>query len=161
MIPSYTPTLSAMLSASQSIGPLKVMTVIQPHTPGQRSLPFTRDESKNIKKYVPSESWTEIGSSEHPTSIDDVLFHLKTVSIAHFACHGEQDLKSPLDSALLLSDGRLKMSRLMEEPLFNAHLAFLSACQTATGASEVPDEAIHLAATMLYAGFRGVVGTMW
>ncbi|KAJ7090527.1 hypothetical protein C8R44DRAFT_648274 [Mycena epipterygia] len=29
------------------------------------------------------------------------------------------------------------------------------------GNEKVPDEAIHLAGTMLFAGFRGVVGTMW
>ena len=43
-------------------------------------------------------------------------------------------------------------------------LAFLSACETAKGDSKTPDEAIHLAATLLFqlfAGFRGVVATMW
>ncbi|KAJ7226876.1 hypothetical protein GGX14DRAFT_348119 [Mycena pura] len=33
--------------------------------------------------------------------------------------------------------------------------------RTAKGDEKVPDEAIHLAATMLFTGFRGVVGTMW
>ncbi|KAJ7123558.1 hypothetical protein C8R44DRAFT_784007, partial [Mycena epipterygia] len=40
-------------------------------------------------------------------------------------------------------------------------LAFLSACETAKGDDTVPDEAMHLAATLLFAGFRGVVATMW
>jgi CHAT domain-containing protein len=40
-------------------------------------------------------------------------------------------------------------------------MAFLSACQTATGDEKVPDEAVHLAAGMLAAGYRGVIATMW
>ncbi|KAG8796567.1 hypothetical protein FRC12_019074 [Ceratobasidium sp. 428] len=43
----------------------------------------------------------------------------------------------------------------------NAHLAFLSACQTATGDMVLSDEAIHLAAGMLMAGYRTVIATMW
>jgi CHAT domain-containing protein len=40
-------------------------------------------------------------------------------------------------------------------------LAFLSACQTATGDESLSDEAVHLAAGMLSAGYRGVLATMW
>lgn len=43
----------------------------------------------------------------------------------------------------------------------SAEIAFLSACQTATGDAERPEEAIHLSAGMLMAGFRTVFATMW
>jgi len=43
----------------------------------------------------------------------------------------------------------------------NASLAFLSACQTAMGDENLPDKAFHLAAALLFAGFRGTVATMW
>ena len=43
----------------------------------------------------------------------------------------------------------------------NAKLAFLSACETATGDEYQPDESIHLAAGMLVAGFGNVIATMW
>lgn len=49
----------------------------------------------------------------------------------------------------------------MKTPMPNAELAFLCACETAKGDSNVPDEALHVAATMIFAGFRGAVGTMW
>ena len=49
----------------------------------------------------------------------------------------------------------------MQQNLKNADLAFLSACQTCTGAETLPDEAVHLAAGMLAAGYRRVVATMW
>jgi CHAT domain-containing protein len=49
----------------------------------------------------------------------------------------------------------------MELDLKHAHLAFLSACETAKGDRAQPDQAIHLAATMLFVGFRSIIGTMW
>ena len=49
----------------------------------------------------------------------------------------------------------------MQQPLHNASLAVLSACMTAMGDENLPDEVIHLAATLLFAGFPGVVATMW
>ena len=58
-------------------------------------------------------------------------------------------------------DGLLTVSQIMQKPLVNTSLAFLSACETAVGDKNVPDESIHIAAAMLFAGFRGVVGTMW
>jgi CHAT domain-containing protein len=95
--------------------------------------------------------------------------HLRESAIVHFACHGIQDLKHPLDSGLILTDGRLKVSEIMRRPenekasnvKNTMSLAFLSACETAKGDDTVPDEAMHLAATLLFAGFRGVVATMW
>jgi CHAT domain-containing protein len=84
----------------------------------------------------------------------------QSAHILHLACHGEQ-ADSPLDSAFLLSDGRLTIQDLMSIRLPNAVLAFLSACQTARGSEHLPDQAVHLAAAMLFCGFRSVVGTMW
>ncbi|KAJ3530303.1 hypothetical protein NMY22_g8630 [Coprinellus aureogranulatus] len=40
-------------------------------------------------------------------------------------------------------------------------LAFLSACKTSVGEEKLPDEAVHLAAGMLAAGYRRVIATMW
>ena len=40
-------------------------------------------------------------------------------------------------------------------------LAFLSACQTATGDKNLSNEAIHVVAGMLFAGYSGVIGMMW
>ena len=42
-----------------------------------------------------------------------------------------------------------------------ARLIFLSACQTAMGDEDLPDESLHLAATMLFTGFHGAIATMW
>ncbi|KAG1823405.1 CHAT domain-containing protein, partial [Suillus subaureus] len=39
--------------------------------------------------------------------------------------------------------------------------AFLSACHTAVGDEETPDEVIHLAAGLQFSGFKSVIGTLW
>jgi CHAT domain-containing protein len=60
-----------------------------------------------------------------------------------------------------MHDGMIRVGDLIRLQLPKAHLAFLSACETAQGDMERPDEALHLAATLLYAGFNSIVGTMW
>jgi CHAT domain-containing protein len=81
--------------------------------------------------------------------------------ILHLACHGIQDYLKPTDSAFMLHDGPLLLSTLMTKTTDGGDLAFLSACQTATGNEKLPDEAVHLAASMLSVGFKAVIGTMW
>jgi CHAT domain-containing protein len=49
----------------------------------------------------------------------------------------------------------------MDADLGDAFFAFLSACETAKGDHDYADEAVHLAASMLFAGFKSVIATMW
>ena len=81
----------------------------------------------------------------------------------HLACHA-----GPLDShdgtvnrGFVLWDGELTMTDLAAQPERRGGLAFLSACQTASGSAEHPDEALHLAAAMQFIGYSHVVATMW
>ncbi|KAF6745845.1 CHAT domain-containing protein, partial [Ephemerocybe angulata] len=82
-------------------------------------------------------------------------------SIVHLACHGSQHAEDPLKSRFLFHDGALELGSIVQRSLKNADLAFLSACQTSTGVDKLPDEAVHLAAGMLAAGYQRVVATMW
>ena len=164
MVSSYIPTLNSLLvpPPAPTVKSFKMLVAIQPQTVGQNPLPQTRQEMTQIEKHVPASSLIKLGDFSSPqSSIEAVLSHLPHVSIAHFACHGIQDKLDPLNSALIFDDGPLKVSRIIMQPLPQASLAFLSACQTAMGALQLPDEAFHLAATMLFSGFRGVVATMW
>lgn len=91
-----------------------------------------------------------------------------TVGIAdhdwiHFACHA-----GPLDSddgtvnrGFVFWDGDLTITDLAAQPERRGGMAFLSACQTAAGSDEHPDEALHLAAAMQFIGYSHVVATMW
>lgn len=135
----------------------KMLAIIQPDTPDQKSLPCTLNELQKIEGHVPDNNLVKLVHG----SVKEVISHLPMVSMAHFACHGEQNTQNPLQSALLLQDGPLKVSQIMQEHMPNASLAFLSACETAMGDENLPDEAIHLGATLLFTGFRGVIATMW
>jgi CHAT domain-containing protein len=92
---------------------------------------------------------------------EKVKMEMKSHSWAHFACHGVQDVHNPLKSGLCLHDGRLELLEIMKEEIPNLDLAFLSACQTSKGDLKLSEEVVHLAASMLAAGYHGVVGTMW
>jgi CHAT domain-containing protein len=60
-----------------------------------------------------------------------------------------------------LSNGTLTVSKLMGLDLNQAWFAYLSACETAKGDAKQPDQGVHLATAMLFAGFKSVVATMW
>ena len=75
---------------------------------------------------------------------------------------GVQSVSRPAESALLFADRqRLRLSEIIKMNLPNAQFSCLSACQTAMGMKDLPDETVHLAAGMLLAGYCGVIGTMW
>ncbi|KAF8180263.1 CHAT domain-containing protein [Mycena galopus ATCC 62051] len=163
---SYTPTLSAMLDPpTQTAASFKTTVVIEPQAQHYATLPGTQEELERIGARVPSQWLTGLHSPKKATVID----HLQDSSIVHFACHGFQDSDNPLESGLILSDGPLKVSQIMQRSQNdgttwvkdNMSLAFLSACETAKGDAKTPDEAMHLAASLIFAGFHGVIATMW
>ncbi|KAI0028660.1 CHAT domain-containing protein [Vararia minispora EC-137] len=164
IVSSYTPSLSALLSArAQQRGPVasanpKILIVSQPQTPGQRPLPCTVAEAATVTKHFP-ENATHLDDS--CATVDAIFDSMMQHDWVHLACHGEQDPRSPTGSAFMLHDGRLELSRLMGMSHARAELAVLSACQTAKGNDDLPEEAVHLSAGMLAAGYQSVVATMW
>jgi len=103
-----------------------------------------------------------IGLQAAPNQIDDVISDIQQSTIVHFGCHGMQNLGNPLDSYLLLSGGELTMSKIMKDcKVREGALAYLSACETAQGDEEQPNESLNLVTTMMFSGFRSVVGTLW
>jgi CHAT domain-containing protein len=139
-----------------------MMAIIQPEIPDGDPLPFTEEELHCIEKRVPSNSLIKLGVEGNPATVQNVLYHLPSSNIVHFACHGQRDANYPLETSLILHGGtELKIKDFMKQLTPNASLAFLSACDTAVGADQLADEAIHLAASLLFAGFRGVVATTW
>ena len=79
----------------------------------------------------------------------------------HVACHGAQHANKPFESWFAMGDGKLTLMRIIQERYTNSEFAFLSACHTAVGDESTPDEVLHLAAGMQFAGFNGVIGTSW
>ncbi|KAJ7867416.1 CHAT domain-containing protein [Mycena leptocephala] len=164
LISSYTPSLTALIQGfrpqSESQKDLQLLAVTQPSAEGQLSIPGTRDEIKHIQQRVGGKvhiQWLD----EKMATIDKVQEGMRNSRWVHFACLGVQST-SPTESAFLLAgSSQLTLSNIIELSLPNADLAFLSACQTTTGSKELQGESVHLAAGMLLAGYRGVIGTMW
>jgi CHAT domain-containing protein len=94
-------------------------------------------------------------------TVEEGLMYMENFSSIHLACHASQDQKEPLESRFLFHKGPLTLSKIIQKNLKNADLAYLSACQTSSGEQKLSEEAVHLAAGMLAAGYRRVVATMW
>ncbi|TEB26221.1 hypothetical protein FA13DRAFT_1777067 [Coprinellus micaceus] len=113
-----------------------------------------------LAKLVQDESSQPYPGTDHP---------LQSCSTwVHFACHASQDDHDPLKSGFSLEGGKLTLADIIRRrhevestPKSSMALAFLSACQTSTETENFSEEAVHLVAGMLAAGYRGVVGTMW
>ncbi|KAJ6599666.1 CHAT domain-containing protein [Mycena sp. CBHHK59/15] len=164
LISSYTPSLTALIEGyrpqSEPQAGLQLLSVTQPSAEGQSYIPGTQEEIKFIEQHAKGKVpvlWLD----KDMATIGNVQKGMKDSRWVHFACHGVQSA-SPTQSALLLAGrSQLTLSDIIELSLPNADLAFLSACQTATGSQQLQDESLHLTAGMLLAGYRGVIGTMW
>jgi CHAT domain-containing protein len=95
------------------------------------------------------------------TTVEGVSAAIKASNIVHLACHGVQDPDDATKSGFCLGDGRMTIKHLMDLSVANPFLAFLSACETAKGDIDQPDQVMHLAAAMLFCGFKSIVATMW
>ena len=162
-IPSYTPTLSALIESRQR-GSLSnslvsdhskpsILLVAQPDT-----LPGAFGEINAIKA-TKAQVTTLISAMATP---ETVIEGLREHRFAHFVCHGNLEPGKPFDSSLELHNAYLTLLAIVRSQLPAAEFAFLAACHTAElTEGSVADEGLHLAAAMQYCGFRSVVGTMW
>ncbi|KAG2142433.1 CHAT domain-containing protein [Suillus clintonianus] len=162
---SYTPTLSALIRSRQKMETCVTQTfaAIGQGEPGAGQgsvLPAVNSELKLVQKLIPPNvKFTNLSKDEATqASALDTLRHNTWV---HLACHGKQDLEQPYNSSFTMRDKPLTLLDIMENSIPQAEFAFLSACHTAVGDEETPDEAVHLAAGLQFSGFKSVVGTLW
>jgi CHAT domain-containing protein len=171
IVSSYTPTLTALLRAQKANltflkGEAKLGFVAAKKA-WDPSMPTLLNVEDEVRQVLATAEGADIPIDESRRCIGDravvtrVAEVLQSTNVAHIACHGTQDAFNALSSGFCLSDGNLTISRLMDLDLKDAFLAFLSACETARGDVKQPDQTIHLAAAMLFVGFRSVVATMW
>ncbi|KAG8904276.1 hypothetical protein FRB99_001979 [Tulasnella sp. 403] len=159
---SYTTTMNALVQARSAIpasspGVPSMLVVGQPATPGQVELPAVAEEVRHVKKKFPSATALEGKEGTKKAVLDNIRQH----RWVHFSCHGHVERDNPLQSHFALHDGSLSVLDLVKQSLPQAELAFLSACHSAAGDLTTPEEFLHLAAAMQFAGFRSMVGTMW
>ena len=160
-IPSYTPSLSALIEsrkhgsssrASDNSKP-SILLVAQPDTlPGAFGEIAAIQTTKTLVTPLVSAMATP----------ESVIEGLRDHRFAHFVCHGLLESGKPFDAALELHKDNLTLLAIVRSQLPAAEFAFLSACHTAElTEGSAADEGLHLTAAMQYCGFRSVVGTMW
>lgn len=81
--------------------------------------------------------------------------------VVHFSCHGHFRQRTPLESALELSDGELTAANLLESVQLNADLVTLSACDTGLNVLHPGDELMGLTRAILGCGARSLLATLW
>ncbi|CAE6438196.1 unnamed protein product [Rhizoctonia solani] len=161
-ISSYTPTLTALLSSVQSgsYSHSSIVAIGQEETSGFSSLPGTRRELEYIKKHAGDQvKFKQLTDDAATPAV--VLDLMEQCDWVHLACHAHQSITDPTQSGFFLYKDILDLSTIMQKSFKNKGLAFLSACQTATGDKALADEAVHLASCMLVAGYPSVIATMW
>jgi CHAT domain-containing protein len=160
---SYAPTLAAIINAHESheICPKfqGLLAIGQKNMPGQSPLPNTEMELRFIQERAGKFGVHLLKGPD--ASVRSVIEGMEAHSWVHFACHAVQDTTQPTKSAFCLHDKHLDLSTIITKSFPHADFAFLSACQTATGDKKLSEEAIHLAAGLMLAGYRGVIATMW
>ncbi|CAE7138982.1 unnamed protein product [Rhizoctonia solani] len=162
VISSYTPTLTALLtSAASSLNTdCRVLVIGQAATPGRSPLPGTKKEISYIRSHTDGNSnYSQL--LDHQATVPAVLDAMEQHDWVHLACHAHQNVMDPTKSGFFLHDGTLDLAAINRRSFKGKGLAFLSACQTATGDEKLADEAVHLASGMLMAGYTSVIGTMW
>ncbi|KDR79601.1 hypothetical protein GALMADRAFT_63499 [Galerina marginata CBS 339.88] len=165
-ISSYTPTVRVLVDRVKSPhaiddNKMGLFLVSQPNTPKLPSIPGTRKEVRAIVQLLKKENIRTLCLEGEAATVAEGIKNMESHSCIHFACHASQETGEPLKSGFALDNGRLELSAIIKQKLSGAELAFLSACQTSTGDEKLSEEAVHLAAGMLAAGYRSVVATMW
>jgi CHAT domain-containing protein len=171
VVSSYTPTLGTLVRAQQSnpsfqrheakLGLIAAMkawdATLPPLWNVEDEIGHVQVAAERASVYIDNFN-SCIGDTATVARVTEVA---KGTNLTHIACHGTQNTSDALASGFCLSDGSLSVAQLMDLDLKDAFFAFLSACETAKGDEEQPDQTIHLAAAMLFVGFRSVVATMW
>jgi tetratricopeptide (TPR) repeat protein len=169
VVSSYTPTVSALFRAQAKAPSIRSANVNMllvgedsAKNPAVSELWNVQKELKCVKTIASTKHFGHaIETIATEATVERVAERIKTASFVHLACHGLQHRTNALESGFYLSDDKLTISRLMELHLNHPWFAYLSACETAKGDAEQPDQVMHLAAAMLFAGFKHVVATMW
>ncbi|KAG2123284.1 CHAT domain-containing protein [Suillus clintonianus] len=163
---SYTPTLSALIRSRQMMKKRLVPPSFvavgqgQPGGGNGKELLAVDSELELVHKLVPATANRSTVSGDAATRAG-TLEALEQNTWVHLACHGKQDHDQPYDSHFVMKDAPLTLLDIMEKDIPHAEFAFLSACHTAVGDEETPDEVIHLAAGLQFSGFKSVIGTLW
>ena len=166
VISSYTPTLTSLIRARARPATSRVRQLAagMPQAPAYAAsagpLPAVPAEFQAIGGYLPPPghaTWLLGPAATRHAVLEALPGH----SWLHLSCHGFQHPADAAQSAFLLHDQPLTLADLVALDLRETDLAYLAACQTATGDIGLLDEALHLAGGLQLTGYRHVLATLW
>jgi CHAT domain-containing protein len=97
---------------------------------------------------------------EAEATVAHVRQHVRDAEVVHVAAHGHARPDAPLFSHLRLADGQLTALDCLDLEL-DCELVTLSACETGHAVVAAGDEPIGLTRSLLYAGARSVIQSLW
>jgi CHAT domain-containing protein/tetratricopeptide (TPR) repeat protein len=97
---------------------------------------------------------------EREATVENLKKHLQRAMLVHVAAHGNSRPDAPLFSNLRMADGQLTALDCLGLEL-DCELVTLSACETGRAAVAAGDEPIGLTRSLLYAGARSVIQSLW
>jgi CHAT domain-containing protein len=174
VVSSYTPTLRALAKARNQVMPegaskmlIVAVSKTSPNSAESESehatLRGAAAERRLLESHLGKDACTTL--SDERATHEAIMAGIREHQWAHIACHGTQDLQQPSNGGLVPFDwrtsGLVSIRDLTEAASRGGRLAFLSACQTATGGTTNLDEAVNIAAAMQYSGWQHVIGTLW
>lgn len=157
VVSSYTPTLRSLARISQA-PPELTKTLVIGATSGAESLTEIGRETAVVKANREGQVTTLIGAQATRAA---VLAELPEASWVHIAGHAVSNYRRPSESHVCLHNSTFQVREIGTLTPAVRELAYLSACETATGGLRLPDEAIHIASAFQLAGFRNTIGTLW
>ena len=149
-----------LLDTNQETPPARdSILLIGDPTPGLDlpQLPFARQEIHDIMELYPNHVVRK-GSEARPEAYKQA--NPDRFPLIHFATHALPNLSSPLDSSIVLSQGRLYAGEIQHVKLSHA-LVTISACRSAGAKTYAGEGLVGFAWAFLGAGASGVIGSLW
>ncbi|KAF8604300.1 hypothetical protein BDV93DRAFT_575028 [Ceratobasidium sp. AG-I] len=159
VVSSYTPDLTSLITGPRSSSTSTGIAGVRKATnrSGESILEGTNelDEIANQASVV---RFTRLQEEQATTS--NVLSAMKNHSWVHLACYVKCSHTDPATSSFHLSDGELNLATIVQTPLDQPDLAFLSVSQNETDGQVLSDGALKLAAGIILAGYPSVIMKM-
>ncbi|OKI94299.1 hypothetical protein AMK10_18485 [Streptomyces sp. CB02058] len=150
----YLPTVSLLRTLNHRVPGASTGALIL-GDPGN-DLPYARREAVSLGSSL--ETVPLLGEA---ATRDEVLRRVPHASVFHAACHAHFDAEDPLSSGLVLAGGVLTARDILRQDWHGVRLAVLSGCETGVGRTSRTDETLGLSRSLLFAGVRSLVMSLW
>jgi CHAT domain-containing protein len=155
---TYVPTARAAKAPALHADEVRSVLVVEDPTAGTpERLRAVARETRAIQEELTGVEILQ-GSEAEKTR---VLAGLEAHDVGHFACHARSDAANPRRSGLALAGSDRLLLEDLERADLKTRLVVLSACETATIGTHLPDEVVGFPSAFVAAGADAVVGSMW